>query len=83
MVTPRQLDWALNGMPVYIRRRPADGVAYATTYDFSRFIREEPLQVIRVKFDTIEQFRDYNPEKDPRIIRALEKHNAATKAQTG
>jgi hypothetical protein len=50
-VSPRMLDWALNGVPVYIRRRPIDGVAYATTYDFSQFIKEPPLHTMRVRIN--------------------------------
>jgi hypothetical protein len=33
---------------VYIRRSPVDGSVYATTLDFSKYIMEPPLEVVRV-----------------------------------
>lgn len=73
-VSPRMLDWAINGVPVYIRRRPIDGVAYATTYDFSRFIKEEPLETMRVRVPK-DALRDWDAEKDPRVIKKLAEYN--------
>jgi hypothetical protein len=73
-VTPRMLDWAINGVPVYIRRAPVDGKAYATTYDYSRFIKEPPLETVRlmVKPDTLASWK---PEEDPRILAKLAEYN--------
>lgn len=72
-VSPRLLDWVLNGVPVYIRRRPADGVPYATTYDFSKFLTEAPLETVRVQIakDTPKEF---DPCTAPSVLKALEKH---------
>lgn len=74
-LSPRLLDWALNGVPVYIRRRPADGVAYATTYDYSRFLpNEPPLDTVRVmiKPDTPASF---DPTTAPIVLKLLAHYN--------
>lgn len=73
-ITPRILDWMINGVPVYIRRRPADGVAYATTFDFSKFIKEAPLETMRlpVEKDTL---ATWEPENDPRVKKKLKEYN--------
>jgi len=47
-ISARELDWVLNGVPVYIRRRPLDGKLYATRFDFSQFVKEPPLATVRV-----------------------------------
>lgn len=73
-LSPRALDWLCNGVPVYIRRRPADGSVYATTSDFSKFIKEPPLETLRVPVGGIEDIRKWEPEKDPRVIEAIAKH---------
>lgn len=72
-IAPRLLDWLCNGVPVYIRRRPHDGKVYATLYDYSPFIKEEPLEVVRVpiKVDTPKEFK---PEEHPSVLKALERH---------
>jgi hypothetical protein len=72
--TPRQLDWLCNGVPVYIRRRPSDGKVYATTADFSRFIREEPLETLRISFASIDDIRNWEPEADERVKKAMAKY---------
>ena len=77
-VSPRALDYMLNGVPVYIRRRPADQVAYATTYDFSKFVMEEPLQVVRKKFNNLDEIRAYKPDEDPVILKLLAEYNKDT-----
>lgn len=69
-VSPRLLDWALNGVPVYIRRRPADNKLYATTYDFSQFIKEPPLATVRVPVGA-DTPRDFKPEEHPKVLKAL------------
>lgn len=71
-VTPRMLDWALNGVPVYIRRRPIDGVAYATIVDFSRFIREAPLHTMRVRKDTP---AGWDPTTHPSVVKKVAEFN--------
>jgi hypothetical protein len=45
-VTPRMLDWAVNGVPVNINRNGA-GELYATIHDYSRF-GVKPLATVRV-----------------------------------
>jgi len=70
-MTPRQLDWLINGVPVYIRARPADGELYATACDFSKFLTEEPIATVRVKFDKHTP-ADWVPEEDPAVLRKLE-----------
>lgn len=69
-VSPRMLDWALNGVPVYIRRRPIDGCVYATLHDYSRFLKEEPLATVRVAI-TAETPADFNPEDHPSVLKKL------------
>ncbi len=69
-MTPRLMDWILNGVPVYIRRRPVDGALYATAYDFSRFLKEEPEATVRVKI-TAETARDFDPETAPEVLAKL------------
>jgi hypothetical protein len=73
-ISPRLLDYVLNGVPVYIRRRPADGVAYATTYDFSRFIKEAPLATMRLRVEK-DTLATWEPETDPRVIAKLKEFN--------
>lgn len=76
-VSPRMLDWAINGVPVYIRRGPIDGKAYATTYDYSRFLpHDSPLETMRVRVPK-DALRDWDAAKDPRVIKALEKYNVS------
>lgn len=70
MISPRLLDWAINGVPVYIRRRPFDGVIYATTHDFSRFIDEPVLATVRVPI-TAETPADFNPEEHESVLKKL------------
>lgn len=70
-LTPRQLDWLLNGVPVYIRRRP-DGTLYATSFDFSKFLPgEEPEATLRLRFDKFTP-ADWVPEEDPKVLEKLE-----------
>lgn len=73
-MNPRQLDWLCNGVPVYIRRRPADGTLYATTFDFSKFVRDEPLETLRIPIGDLKGIRDWDPEADERVIAAMAKH---------
>lgn len=69
-MTPRQLDWILNGVPVYIRKRPIDGVYYATMQDFSRFLKEAPDAEVRVKI-TVETPKDFDPCGAPEVLAKL------------
>jgi len=74
-MSPRALDWVCNGVPVYIRRRPADGSVYATTFDFSKFLpHEPPLETLRIGVGDVYDIRAWEPEKDPRVIEAIERH---------
>jgi hypothetical protein len=73
-MSPRALDWCVNGVPVYIRRRPVDGSVYATTCDFSKFLREEPLETLRIPVGDVYDIRDWKAELDPRVIAALDRH---------
>lgn len=45
-MTPTQLDAFINGVAVYIYRRP-DGVLWATTHDWS-YVGSKPVEMIRV-----------------------------------
>lgn len=73
-ISPRALDWILNGVPVYIRRAPIDGKAYATTYDFSKFVREAPLEIMRLPIEK-DTLATWKPEADPRVIKKLAEYN--------
>lgn len=73
-ITPRQLDWLCNGVPVYIRRRPADGAVYATTTDFTRFITEPPLETLRIPLESVEHIRYWQPEADERVQAAMKRY---------
>lgn len=76
-LTPRALDWACNGVPVYIRRRPVDGAVYATTFDFSKFVRDEPLETLRLPVGDITDIRAWRPEGDERVQQVIAKWEAA------
>lgn len=76
-ITPQLLDWAIRGVPVYIRRRPADKVAYATTCDFSKFVMEPPIETIYVRVPKDAPV-GWDAEKDQAIVAALAKYNADT-----
>ncbi|WP_316397353.1 hypothetical protein [Bradyrhizobium sp. 33ap4] len=47
-MTPKQLDYVLNGAKVFIYKRPSDGAIYPSLEDFSRF-GVKALDVVRVK----------------------------------
>jgi hypothetical protein len=64
------LDWALNGVPVYIRKRPIDGAVYATTFDFSKFIREAALETMRVHVPK-NALRNWDAAQDPRVKKKI------------
>lgn len=72
-ISPRQLDILCNGYPVRFYKRPADGVIYASLYDYSRF-RVDPLHTIRVPLDKIGP--DWNIETCPIVTAALAKVRA-------
>lgn len=49
-MTPRELDWLANGVPVRIYLSPATGKHYATIHDHGRFGGGlTPLEIIRVQ----------------------------------
>jgi hypothetical protein len=68
------LDWVLNGIPIYIRRRPIDGVAYATINDFSKFVKEPPLDTMRVRI-TKDTPAGWDPTSHPRVVKKLAEYN--------
>jgi hypothetical protein len=79
-IPPRVLDWAINGIPVYIRERhalrPTDrDLVYATTHDFSRFTREEPLETMRIKVPK-DAPPDWDPTTAPKVIERVHFHNS-------
>lgn len=76
-ISPRLLDWAISGVPVYIRRRPADGVAYATVHDFSKFVTEAPIETLRIRVPDIAP-TDWDATKHPSVVAALAKLNVDT-----
>lgn len=69
-ISARELDWVLNGVPVYIRRRPLDGKLYATMFDFSQFVKEPPLATVRVRLakDTP---KDFKPEEHESVLKKI------------
>lgn len=69
-MTPRLLDWAINGVPVYIYRRASGGV-YATKHDFSRF-GVNAIATVRVKI-TEKTPAGYDVETDPAVLKKLAK----------
>jgi hypothetical protein len=75
-MTPKMLDWAANGVEVFIRRRPKDGLAFATTYDYGKLITEPPLEVLRVRVP-VEDIKAFEPETHPQVMAALRRHAAA------
>ena len=76
-MNPRTLDYLINGVPVYIRRRPTDGVAYATTYDFSRFIKEPPLATVRVRIEDATTVTFEELKQCPQVRAKLAEFNRA------
>jgi hypothetical protein len=74
------LDWVLNGVPVYIRKRPSDGKLYATTYDFGRFLKEPALATVRVRLakDTP---KDFKPEEHRSVLKKMRELECADMAQ--
>lgn len=65
-ISPGALDALINGRKVYINRRPADNMVYATIHDFEPF-GVKPLKIVRVPISEL------NPEKHPDVIHALER----------
>jgi hypothetical protein len=61
---------------VYIRRRPTDGVAYATVHDLSKYTMEPALETLTVPIP----FDDapWDATKHPTVTAALDKLNADT-----
>jgi hypothetical protein len=80
-LSPRALDWICNGVPVYIRRRPLTGEVYATLHDFSKFIHEPPLEVMRLRVGDLADIRTWEPEKDARVMAAMHKHRISHAAR--
>jgi hypothetical protein len=76
-MTPKQLDYIINGAKVFIYRRP-DGRAYASLHDYSDF-GVDALEVVRVKLD--EKSTLESVENDPAVVArtlALSSHHGAT-----
>lgn len=74
-VSPQLLDWALNGIPVQIWRRPTDHVCYATTHDFRKFIGTEPLETMRIKAKP-DTPAGYDFAEHPKVKKRLAELNA-------
>jgi hypothetical protein len=68
------LDWALNGVPVYIRKS-VSGEVYATTCDFSQFLIGPPLETVRIRVDEYTP-AGYDCATDPVILRKLKEYNS-------
>jgi hypothetical protein len=66
-MTPKQLDYILNGPEVFIYRRP-DKTIYASTCDFSRF-GVQAIEIVRVKLN--ENSTVESVESDPLVIERL------------
>lgn len=66
-MTPKQLDYIINGAKVFIYGRP-DGTVHASVHDFERF-GTKALETVRVKLDkssTVESV-----ENDLQVIKRL------------
>jgi hypothetical protein len=73
-VTLKMIDWALHGVPVYFHRSVGTGEVYATTHDFSRFIKEPPIEIVRVRI-TPDTPAGYDCATDPVILNRLKEYN--------
>jgi hypothetical protein len=70
-MSPRELDWRINGVPVYIYKRPNGGVIYPSMFDFDRF-GVEALATVRVPIAEVQDMTD--PEelyKHPKVVAKL------------
>jgi hypothetical protein len=63
-MTPKQLDYILNGAKVFIYKHP-DGSAYASVHDYSKF-GVAAIEVVRVKLD--EKSTVESVETDPAVV---------------
>jgi hypothetical protein len=73
-MTPKQLDYILNGAKVFIYKR-FDGKIYASVHDFQGF-GHSPVELVRVKLD--ENSTVESVESDPAVakrISALTSHD--------
>lgn len=70
-MTPKQLDYIINGAKVFIYRRP-NGTAYASLHDYSDF-GVDALEVVRVKLD--EKATLESVENDPAVVRRTLAHS--------
>lgn len=81
-LTPKMLDWAINGIPVHIHRRPQLLLDrnphmhshYATIYDFARY-NVPTLEVIRVPVP-MSALSDWDPTKHESVLARLKALNA-------
>jgi hypothetical protein len=64
-MTPKQLDYIINGAKVFIYKRH-DGTVYASVQDFERF-GVKPLETVRVKLSETSSVQSV--ENDPAVIK--------------
>lgn len=67
-MTPKQLDYIINGAKVFIYKRPSDGKIYASLHDYSVF-GVGALEVVRVKLN--EKSTMESVENDPAVTRRV------------
>lgn len=72
-ISPRMLDWIVNGVPVYIRKHP-DGTYYATTEDFSKYLTDRPVETVRLEIEHNTP-ASWKPEQDERVLAKLREYN--------
>lgn len=71
-VTPRMLDWAINGVPVNIYHRPSAPQYYASIHDFKRF-GVQPVAVVRVPAEGL--VNEESAISHPAVLAKLDEFN--------
>lgn len=73
-MSPLQLDMLINGLKVFIYRRPSDQVVYAELCDFSRF-GVDALEVVRIPLDKLTPTtKREDVLGDPIVLKAIARH---------
>lgn len=82
-VTPRMLDWAINGVPVNIYHRGASPDRphyYATIHDFTRF-KVTPVAVVRVPVQGL--VNEDSAISHPTVLAKLDEFNRRVVQESG
>lgn len=72
-ISPRMLDWLINGVPVYIYKHP-DGSYYAATEDFNRYFAVKSVETVRLPIEPNTPVT-WKPELDERVLAKLREYN--------